>query len=109
MNNNLSIWDKKTNLTNLLGELLSPNQILERYPAANSEKVLIETNPDGVLIAIDDFYIIRKIYKIPESLGDIDAINAIISAKEENEKIASNPIEYVSADTIVEIITGGGE
>ena len=104
MINTLSIWDKTSNLTNLAGEALSPAETKRRYGAANAGKVLIETNPNGQLVAIDDLYTWVGICGIdPTGMTDAEIVAAIIAHRDAPPDAG----EAIAPDEIDEILNGG--
>lgn len=84
MQNTLRVWDHETNLTNQLWETITPEEARRRYGAAAfAEKTIVEENPQGLLMSIDDADILCGIYDIdPTDMTDEELCAAIVYAKE---------------------------
>ena len=104
MANTLRIWDKTTNLTNQLGEAIDHQEAVKRYGAAAlANKTVVEINPSGILMAIDDLDVLKDVYGIPDGLSDDETLAAIVEAR-------INPAAHtggaLTPDEVVGILTG---
>lgn len=105
METTLSIWDKTSNLTNQLGENITPEEAQRRYGiAAKAAKTVIEVNGSGLLIAIDDLEILRSIYKIDEDVTDEETLAEIVRIR----ALPPAPIEdeTLTPDEVIGILSG---
>lgn len=83
------IWDKQSNLVTPIGEVLTPSQVFQRYPAAalNGVKYIVADAPVSMAVFME-FEATKEHYKklgvpITDAMTDQEVLDAI-SAWEEN-------------------------